>query len=294
MAKPRRRKGGRTTPKGTRPRGDPFRSESRTRPREPDLLEEIALATADTTPLGLLVLVSALLAALDPRQASPFEPTQGGDVSRTTRQELVQSFLGVACPETSAALAVISALSEYELERARIEQELVTRQAELPRWLERIDESDAYRAVEMTHVLRDGDNVVVGVRWPDDYELSVVVYIDHNLGGVVKDAFVLELPIQQLIDEMRRVNDDPDMSWNDLARADVRARISEAIEVGVITFPPLESDTWPACRPLVEWATRLLPAGGVGYLRPEWDDEALGSVEGAFPGLAIRSIAGRP
>src|SRR3712207_8869242 len=39
-----------------------------------------------------------------------------------------------------------------------------------------------------------------------------------------------------------------------------------------LVFPLLTSDTWPACRPLVEWAVGLLPAGGRGYVRPEWSE----------------------
>ena len=68
--------------------------------------------------------------------------------------------------------------------------------------------------------------------------------------------------------------DDPDVAFTDLDPADARARITEAIELGAITVPPLETDTWPACRPLVEWMVGLLPDGGTGYVRPEWPDEA--------------------
>ena len=39
-----------------------------------------------------------------------------------------------------------------------------------------------------------------------------------------------------------------------------------------MTVPPFETDTWPACRPIVEWLTRGMPAGGVGYGRPEWSE----------------------
>jgi hypothetical protein len=38
-----------------------------------------------------------------------------------------------------------------------------------------------------------------------------------------------------------------------------------------MSFRPLETEWWPACRPLVEWITRTLPAGGTGYPRPQWN-----------------------
>ena len=37
-------------------------------------------------------------------------------------------------------------------------------------------------------------------------------------------------------------------------------------------FPPLETETWPASRPLTEWLVRLLPEGGTGYVRPKWSE----------------------
>ncbi len=54
-------------------------------------------------------------------------------------------------------------------------------------------------------------------------------------------------------------------------------------------FPPLESDTWPQARPLVEWVARLLPAGGRGYETTGWDDEAQAAVTEAF----FASVHGR-
>src|SRR5207302_9785901 len=101
------------------------------------------------------------------------------------------------------------------------------------------------------------------------------VYIDHNLGTVVKDAFVVAEPVAELVAFMREKADDPDTSWIDLRLADAKVRIAEAIDAGAMTFPPFESDTWPACRPLIEWITRLLPDGGTGYERPEWGEDEL-------------------
>ena len=122
----------------------------------------------------------------------------------------------------------------------------------------------------MAHVLGDGDDVVFGVTLPGGSELSIAVYIDHNLGTLVKDAFVAPGALPELLELMQRETDDPDVTLAELDPADARMRITEAIELGVITVPPVETDTWPACRPLVEWAVGLLPAGGRGYARPEW------------------------
>jgi hypothetical protein len=64
------------------------------------------------------------------------------------------------------------------------------------------------------------------------------------------------------------------MRFGDIDLADARARIFEAAENGGYIYPPLETDTWPASRPLAEWLLRLLPSGGTGYVRPEWSQAA--------------------
>ncbi len=228
-------------------------------------------AALDDEPLVLLEMVSALLMALEPPRRGPFDPEP--QPHAPTREELVATFLDVDLPETSALLAVIAALYRDDMLRRRVGRELATRAHALPRWLADLHRSEpSERTVEVVHVLGDGDNVVIGMRLPGGHELTAIVYIDHNMGTLVKDAFVVPEPVGELVERMLAVGADPDTEARDLDPADARARITEAIELGAISFPPMESDTWPACRPLVEWAVAMLPEGGTGYRRPEWDD----------------------
>ena len=142
------------------------------------------------------------------------------------------------------------------------DDELAARPKVEPAWLAQLSETSTYRAMRMSHVLGDGDNIMLGARLPGGHELTCLVYIDHNLGTLVKDAFVAPASIADMVAEFRRVTQDPDTRWDDISLADARAWVDEAIELAAITFPPLETETWPACRALVEWITRGLPEGG--------------------------------
>ena len=273
-SKGRHRKGGRVTPRGTRPTA--FRprhhDELGGQEPEPDLLRNVRQALAADHPLGLLTLASSLLTVVDPLQVNPLD--RGRDeAARPPREELLRSFCEVDTPQTSALLAAIAALSADEVERRRITRVLESRSDPLPAWLAGMGAAAADRTVEMSHVLGDGDNVMVGVRFPTGDELSGVVYIDHNLGTVVKDAFVVPQAIGELVEVMRGKADDPDTTFADIPPADAKARIVEGLASSAMMFPPFESDTWPHCRPLVEWMARLLPDGGRGYQRPEWSEE---------------------
>jgi Domain of unknown function (DUF6398) len=236
-----------------------------------DLLADVSYRLATGEPVDLLAYVSTLLAAVDPRGESPFERERANGPEHATLPTLLESFAEVVLPETTALLATLAELGPDELTRARARRALAARSHQLPGWLARLGETSVYKAVESTHVLGDGDSVLLGARLPG-HELTAVIYIDHNLGTVVKDAFPAPGPITEVVARMREAADDPDVRFGDISRADARTRVAEAIEVGAIMFPPLESETWPASRPLTEWLIRLLPEGGVGYIRPTWNE----------------------
>jgi hypothetical protein len=294
----RHQRGGRTTPKGTRPLGDGRRDFHlvggedypwEVFPQEvffdevdedgfpddgdeDDLLATIEGLLAAGDPVDLLTEISGLVAVVDPRSQNPME-RDGESEAGLSLTELVDAFAAVDRLETTALLAGIAQLGFDERARKRAARLASRRRHPLPGWLTRLDEAVAYRAVEMGHVLGDGDDVIIGVRLPYGHELSVLVYIDHNLGTAAKDGFIVSQPLDTLIDLMKTHDDDPgDTEWRELSLADARFRAEEAVRFGSMVFPPLESDSWPLSRPMVEWALRLMPEGGTGYYRPEWTD----------------------
>ena len=221
-------------------------------------------------PLDLLAEVSSLLALVDPREYG-FGRRDGAPA--WSLHELVNMFLDVDQLETTAMLAVIAELAgDDDVLATRIRRGLAERSDRLPEWLARLGETEVYAAQEMVHVLGDGDNIHLAVRFAGGAELTAVVYIDHNVGTLVKDAFVVPQSMVELEALMRAIVDDPDTVWRALDLADARVRITEAIGRAAMTVPPFESDTWPACRPIVEWLARRMPAGGVGYQRPVWSE----------------------
>ena len=241
---------------------------------EPDLLKDVRRTLREKHPLELLAFASSLLAVTDPREADPFAEARGETPEGPDREELIASFLDVRRPETSALLTALAELIDDELATRRITRELADRPHKPPRWLRRLTPLRVERAVQMSHILGDGDNIMLDVVTGTDHHLAVLVYIDHNMGTLVKDAFVVAESLATLEGQfVDMTTDEPDTSFDELDLADARARITEAIELGAITHPPFETDTWPACRPLVEWVVRHMPEGGTGYVRPEWTEE---------------------
>lgn len=234
-----------------------------------DLLLGVHDALEASGPLDLLAFASTLLAAIDDDRL-----TGGAPADRDpTVHGLVGTFIDLSRAETTGLLAVLAELLDDELLERRIRRELDNRPHRLPAWLADLRPVTVTRAVEMGHVLGDGENVALDVRTGSDATLAVMVYVDHNLGTVAKDAMVVDEPLEALVASFAEAaGDDPDVRIADLDPAAARARLEEAIDRWSGTDPVLETDTWPAARAIVEWVLRAVPPGGTGYARPVWTD----------------------
>lgn len=249
-------------------------------PEDQALFQTLRTALRSGEPLDLLAVVSGFLEVTDPRSRDPFVP----DEQRAGRGDLVESFIGTPYAETTAALIAVRALIADDVLAARIGRELETRRHPMPEWLRVLAQARREPDVWfLSHVLGDGDDYLLGVTLPSGEALSALVYVDHNMGTVVKDAFVVTEPLVDLTIKMGTLIDDADQS---LSRTDptlARAVIEAAITSGSMLYPPLTSDSWPMCRPLVEWMVRMLPTGGTAPEPREWTPaETDAVVEGFF------------
>jgi len=242
-----------------------------------ELIQELRAAMRADSPVPLAMTVSTIMAACEPRSSSPLDQTPEGP----SLTELVDSLIATSYAETTAALTVIACLTSDELLVKRIDKELATRHHPLPEWLGGMREAAPVPEVwELTESLGDGDNYFLGVNLPSGDTLSALVYVDHNLGTVVKDAFLSDEKLDALLETVRSRLDGQVLQRTDAAQG--RAVMEAAIDAGATLYPPLESDTWPGCRPAVEWMLRLLPAGAAAPERPDWSDEDLARLSEDF------------
>lgn len=259
----------------------------------PEIFSDVEQAVSTPNPIALLTYTSSVLAALDPREERRDEFLRAHDADADDAVSLVrlcETFMHAGLRVTDALLNVIAELTPDEMLAERIRRSVASRRHATPGWTRRLGQTEVARTVELRHVLRDGDNLLIGVRLPSRHDLTFLVYIDHNLGTVVKDAFVLGQPIEAVLERMATLDDAGETTTHELDHADARARLTEAIHMGAITVPAFETDTWPACRPLLEWVVSKLPEGGTGYERPEWSEDDLSRLTDAF----FASSFGRP
>ncbi|MBV9193314.1 MAG: hypothetical protein JO168_04150 [Solirubrobacterales bacterium] len=90
---------------------------------------------------------------------------------------------------------------------------------------------------------------------------SIAVYIDHNLGGLVKDVFVAG-PLADLRGELRsHAGNHVGLGFRELDLSEARARVEAALYMLDHTYDPPIDDDVRSLRALVEARLRLLPTG---------------------------------
>lgn len=264
MSKRRHRRGGRTTPKGTQP--------GVTRPTRhghagpPPLVGDAQRALRKSSPLALLSMASGLIEVATPRPADRWRNIP----PVTDVRELLSSFVETGLPAMHGLALAGATLTPDEL-LARQVRHSVGEMPHTPSWLRTMGTIDVTDTILQTDPLGDGDNVLIGWRWPDGTAPTAVVYVDHNMGTIVKDAFVVEENPDSLQQLTLRLGDDH-VGFESLDPGAARARVADGIAHGERVVPPLESETWPTCRPMIEWLIRHLPQGGSGYVRPDWPE----------------------
>jgi hypothetical protein len=229
-------------------------------PEEAPLIDEVREALDGGQPLDLLGLVSTLILATSPQPAVLRPP---GAEDPPSLDELIAAFVDVQVPETTALLAVLGELLvDDDVRSGRCRRAVDERRDSLPSWITDLAQTTVHRAVRMTHVLGDGDEVLLGVRLADAQELTCAVTIDHLVGSEVADAFFVPESIDAVLAVAEATNTDPDTTFTDIGLADARAGLRHALDRHVSKVPLQVSDTWPSCRALVYWLARLLPEGG--------------------------------
>ncbi|BBY17080.1 hypothetical protein [Mycolicibacterium litorale] len=242
-------------------RRDAKRRQSRAQP--PDTAEEVSLigevgqALDGGHPLKILNLVSTLILG------TTAQPLQPSEEQPPTTGELVAALIDLQGAETTALLAVLGdMLIEDNGLRAQCRRAADERQDSLPDWLADLNRTTVHRAVRMTFGLGEGHELLVGARFTDGQEMTCVVYIDHSESPRVGDAFFVPDSIDAVLAVAQANNTDPDVSFAEVDVSNARAGLRQALDNPLSLLAVRDSDTWPACRALVQWLAQLMPAGG--------------------------------
>ena len=231
------------------------------------LVVELRRRLRDDDPWQLLAYLSTLVEVTD---ATSPGAGAGPDGEALSIGALVETFIGVDLAETTAALSVLAVLVDDEHLVADIEAELSHRRQPMPLWLRGLRETRVTGASLMSAVGDRGVNVVLGLSWAGGGGGAFLVYVDHLLGTVVRDAF----PAPESIEDVLHRLEDASTSGHappggliasDLELPHARSLVEAALDNSDDTSVDPGSDTWPAGRPILDWLLRTMPEGGAGW-----------------------------
>lgn len=196
---------------------------------------------------------------------------------------LLESFMAINIAETTSALHVFLPYLNDEAQAAA-RHTLAQRRQPVPPTVTGLIDARVDEAYFMGDELGDGDNVILGARWPDGWQCTVIVYIDHNMGTIVKDAFFRGEPAPTVVGYYNNLLDQEQESQRPmpLDLADARARVEQALAAWDISDADIETDQWPMCRMLIGLLASTMPEGGEAYDAARVPVDVASVVDGFF------------
>lgn len=229
-------------------------------------------AGVDSSAPGQLLAVAGLL----------LSTSYDGEEAAAAVEGITEALAGAGRIETSAAALAIATLTGDAELRRRVRRELADRGQVLPRWLAELDRTEPLdRAVEISTVYRDADQLLVGAIAPGGHPFTAVVLVDNDLGAFAAQGYVLQSPLEDVIPLLLE-DADRDVRVRDIPAADARARIEGAIHELDLGPGTGGYESWAESRPLVEWLVSLLPEGGVADVLRELSDDELDGIAERF------------
>ena len=251
-------KRGRVTPKGGRPRGRMTETEE----AELDEIFDGFLVAAGRdladhpTPFDAQAWASHLCATWSRAELVGMDAQAvlaGGLIARAAERGTANSMIVLR------ALASV-APEPYRTDAGRAADRLAAAGSPDPAWSAIVGRCEPIGAwLSYDDVYDDGCSVLVGFDGPAGAD-TIGVYIDHNLGGLAKDAFAIPAPVDQVVEQLRTETQLAGVRCRPMRLAEAATRWRRSLEVTDMTFEaPVDPDLHDL-RALI--ATRLdkLPA----------------------------------
>jgi len=192
--------------------------------------------------------------------------TRDPDIDRLFGAGLARKLEELGGPAALTALRALGSVGEesYAPLAERAARRLARAGMREPAWVKALGHAGPAQAMLMCSDdgFDDGVSVLVEFAAPGEDPHTLGIYIDHNLGGLVKDVFIagrIAIVSEQFVAQAAK---DKAVSPTEIDLADARARVECALEMLDHTLaPPVSEDVFPL-RTFMRARMRTLPAGG--------------------------------
>lgn len=187
-----------------------------------------------------------------------------GDAEEVFLPAFIRALERKGSPKALATLRALSAVgSESHAHKARAAGDrLACRGVSEPPWACQLGHAEPVAAELMyEEAFDDGVSVFIEFAQPDSKRHTLGIYIDYNLGGLVKDAF-LAGPLDEVRSKLNsRAHNGVGLALRKLDPAEARPRIEAALDILDHTYDAPVDDGVRALRGLIDGRVRRLPDG---------------------------------
>lgn len=220
-----------------------------------DFRDHLAEALRDPNPSSFLELVSGVAAAALPRT----DPTMPAKIEpKVPINEFAVSMVTADEPVTNAVLRVWAEMLGDDMLRRRVINS-VSKHGH-PEWLDDIAQLAPTRVTSLGDVYGEQRTYFVELTMPSHtFTISCAML---RLGApMLEDVYAIPSSLDQVLDVIQGKGS-LDVVRIDHTLAESAADLRDAQQMTDHTVPPIETDSWPMTRPLLEWALRLMPESG--------------------------------
>lgn len=150
-------------------------------------------------------------------------------------------------PHAQACLRALAAVGQGELRRKATAAVGASR-GPLPGWVGQIGTAQPTGAARATDLFGDQDAVMIGFAYQSGDEHTLLVLIDHTMGGIAKDASILLSPASEVIEQWA---DDEDIELVEEPVGFLASRVLEAMDWTDHTLDAPVSEDYPEVEALV-------------------------------------------
>lgn len=220
----------------------------------------------------LLDMASTMLASIDAPDTDEADLTEIPPI-----RELAVNMIDATPVETEPLVRIWAQMLDDELFGRRVAKMLPTPNSKrLPEWIRRAEEIKPFRAAALVSPVKIEETILLEISTAGR-SVTLAVAVDRSGSPYLEDAYLSDGPLSTVV-EFSRTELELPVDVVALSLADAGARLHEALEMSTHVFPPIETESWPGTRPMLEWMLRKLPNSGTGYEIRMWEPEEIGEL----------------
>ena len=224
------------------------------------LLDIIERAISTGRPIDVIGLASAAIAiVLFPEKE---EDPERFVLREKVLEQVVLRYVEVGSTEALIYANALTLLLPNDTLRTSLAPALDGSEPALPEWLARAEAAVLEQPTIVRDLFDDDEWLLAGVRFADGSRFSFRVEINHDTDSAATDAILMPNDVDDVRQRLRASGSEEELAIIDTDATDFWARYTEAVALADELDTPGRSDTWPSCRPAIEWALRQAPAAG--------------------------------